>query len=104
MNLILSPHNVTLTKAIRDHVISRINKLEHLNKFAVKARVSLEHDNTRAPEKQFSCSIRLNRRWALRFSTIRTLPATVPSKVLQEMGKQQAFLCRTGISNTKRST
>lgn len=23
------------------------------------ARVTLEHDNTRAPEKQFSCSIRL---------------------------------------------
>src|ERR1051326_1445306 len=31
MNLILSPHNVTLTKAIEDHLISRINKLDHNN-------------------------------------------------------------------------
>ena len=29
MNLILSTHNVTLTKAIEEHIISRINKLEH---------------------------------------------------------------------------
>jgi putative sigma-54 modulation protein len=62
MNLIVSPHNVTLTKAIEDHVISRINKLQHLNQYAVKARVTLEHDHSRAPEKQFSCSIRLNLR------------------------------------------
>ena len=62
MNLILSTHNVTLTKAIEDHVLSRINKLQHLNQFAINARVTLEHDHTRAPEKQFSCSIRLNLR------------------------------------------
>ena len=60
MNLILSTHNITLTKAIEDHVISRIDKLEHLNRFAINARVTLEHDNTRAPERQFSCSIRLS--------------------------------------------
>ena len=60
MNLILSTHNITLTKAIEDHVISRINKLEHLDRFAINARVTLEHDNTRAPERQFSCSIRLS--------------------------------------------
>src|SRR6266481_2338369 len=62
MNLILSTHNVTLTKAIEDHVLSRINKLQHLNQFAINARVTLEHDHTRAPERQFSCSIRLNLR------------------------------------------
>jgi len=62
MNLILSTHNVTLTKAIEDHVLSRINKLQHLNQFAINARVTLEHDHTRAPEKQFSCAIRLNLR------------------------------------------
>ena len=62
MNLILSTHNVTLTKAIEDHLISRIGKLEHLNRFAVNARVTLEHDHTRAPERQFSCSIRLSLR------------------------------------------
>ncbi|MEI8041704.1 MAG: ribosome-associated translation inhibitor RaiA, partial [Verrucomicrobiota bacterium] len=59
MNLILSTHNVTLTKAIEDHIISRINKLEHLDRFAINARVTLEHDKTKAPECQFSCSMRL---------------------------------------------
>ena len=59
MNLILSTHNVTLTKAIEDHIISRINKLEHLHQYAVNARVTLEHDKTKAPERQFSCSMRL---------------------------------------------
>ncbi len=60
MNLILSSHNVTLTKAIEDHIISRINKLEHLNAFAINARVTLEHDQTKAPERAFSCSMRLS--------------------------------------------
>ena len=62
MNLILSTHNLTLTKAIEDHLVSRIHKLEHLDRFAINARVTLEHDHSRAPEKQFSCSIRLNLR------------------------------------------
>jgi len=60
MNLILSTHNVTLTKAIEDHIISRINKLEHLDRFAIDARVILEHDKTKAPDRQFSCSVRLS--------------------------------------------
>ena len=60
MNLILSTHNVTLTKAIEDHIITRINKLEHLDRFAINARVTLEHDRTKAPERQFSCSVRIN--------------------------------------------
>jgi len=59
MNMILSTHNVTLTKAIEDHILIRIDKLAHLNRFAVNARVTLEHDKTKAPERQFSCSIRL---------------------------------------------
>ena len=59
MNLILSTHNLTLTKAIEDHLISRITKLEHFDRFAIHARVTLEHDKTKAPERQFSCSIRL---------------------------------------------
>lgn len=59
MKLILSTHNVTLTKAIEDHILSRIDKLEHLDRFAINARVTLEHDNTKAAEKQFSCSMRL---------------------------------------------
>ena len=60
MNLILSTHNVTLTKAIEDHLISRIEKLEHLHRFAVNTRVTLEHDKTKAPASQFSCSMRLS--------------------------------------------
>jgi putative sigma-54 modulation protein len=62
MKLIIIPHNVTLTKAIEDHVITRIEKLEHLDQHAVDARVTLEHDNTRTPEKQFCCSMRLSMR------------------------------------------
>src|SRR5689334_9750823 len=60
MNLILSTHNVTLTKAIEDHIIGKIEKLAHLNRFAVNARVTLEHDKTKAPDQQFSCSVRLS--------------------------------------------
>lgn len=60
MKLILSTHNVTLTKAIEDHILDRIDKLEHFDRFAINARVTLEHDNTKAPERQFSCSMRLS--------------------------------------------
>jgi putative sigma-54 modulation protein len=59
MKLILSTHNVTLTKAIEDHIITRINKLDHFDRFAIDARVTLEHDHRKAPEKQFICSMRL---------------------------------------------
>jgi len=59
MKLILSLHNVTLTKAIEDHIVSRINKLDHFDRFAIDARVTLEHDHRKAPEKQFICSMRL---------------------------------------------
>src|ERR1041384_6458133 len=60
MKLIIIPHNVTLTDAIENHVVSKLEKLDHFDKRAVDARVTLEHDHTRAPEKQFSCSIRLS--------------------------------------------
>jgi putative sigma-54 modulation protein len=59
MKFILSTHNVTLTKAIEDHILARINQLEHLDRFAIDARVILEHDTTKATDKQFKCSIRL---------------------------------------------
>ena len=59
MKLILLMHNVTLTKAIEDHIISRLEKLAKLNRFAVNARVTLEHDQAKAPDRQFSCSVRL---------------------------------------------
>jgi putative sigma-54 modulation protein len=59
MKLILSTHNVTLTKAIEDHVVRRLEKLDHFDQRALDARVTLEHDHTRMAKKQFSCSIRL---------------------------------------------
>ena len=40
MKLILSTHNLTLTKAIEDHVLTRIDKLEHLDRWAIDARVT----------------------------------------------------------------
>ncbi len=57
--MILSTHNLTLTKAIEDHIISRMDKLEHLDRFAIQARITVEHDDTKAPDRQFSCSLRL---------------------------------------------
>ena len=60
MKLILSTHNVTLTKAIEDHVVAKLEKLDHFDKRAVDARVTLEHDHRRVPEKQFCSSIRLS--------------------------------------------
>lgn len=59
MKFILSTHNVTLTKAIEDHILDKIDKLQHLDRWAVDARVTLEHDHTKVPEKQFKCSVRL---------------------------------------------
>jgi putative sigma-54 modulation protein len=59
MKLILSTHNLTLTKAIEDHILAKLDQLEHFNRWAVDARVTLEHDKTRAPQKAFCCSLRL---------------------------------------------
>ena len=60
MKLILHTHNVTLTKAIEDHVMDKLQRVEHLDQRIIDARVILEHDHKRIPEKQFSCSIRLS--------------------------------------------
>jgi putative sigma-54 modulation protein len=60
MKLILSTHNIRLTKAIEDHVIKQLEKLDHFDQRTVDARVTLELDHTRAAGKQLSCSIRLS--------------------------------------------
>jgi putative sigma-54 modulation protein len=60
MKFILSAHNVTLTKAIEDHILSRIEKLEHLDPYVTSARVTLEHDHLKLADGQFSCAIRLS--------------------------------------------
>jgi ribosome hibernation promoting factor len=59
MKLILSTHNVTLTKSIEDKVVKKLEQLEHFDNRAIDARVTLEHDHKRVPERQFNCSIRL---------------------------------------------
>lgn len=59
MKLILSTHNLRLTRAIENHIVSRIEKLEHLDHRAINARVTIEHDKTKAAERQFSCSMRI---------------------------------------------
>lgn len=59
MKLILSTHNITLTDAIENHIVSRIEQLEHLDPRAIDARVVIEHDHAKVPERQFKCSIRL---------------------------------------------
>ena len=59
MKFVLTTHNVKLTQAIEDHILGRIEKLEHFDRWAVDARVNLEHDQTKSPEKQFKCSMRL---------------------------------------------
>src|SRR6266705_6228559 len=60
MKLIIYPHNVTLTKAIEDHIVSRIGQIQRFDKFAIDARVILEHDTTKPTDREFKCSIRLN--------------------------------------------
>ncbi len=60
MNLILSTHNLKLSKAIEEHIFARVEKLEHLDRFATKTHVTLEHDKTKAPERQFACSIKVS--------------------------------------------
>jgi ribosomal subunit interface protein len=60
MKFILSTHNVTLTDAIEQHVLERLEKLEHIDRWLLDARVTLEKDHTaHSPEKQFKCGIRI---------------------------------------------
>ena len=60
MKLILSSHNVTLTQAIEDHILARIDKLEHFDRQAINARITLEHDTAKMTDKRFKCSVRLD--------------------------------------------
>ncbi len=59
MKLILSTHNVTLTKTLEDRVVKRLEQLDHFDGRAIDARVTLEHNHKRAPENQFSCSMQV---------------------------------------------
>jgi putative sigma-54 modulation protein len=59
MKLIISPHNLKLTKGIEDHLVDRIEKLAHLDDRAIDTRVTLEHDTSKPTDRRFKCSIRL---------------------------------------------
>ena len=60
MKFILTTHNVTLTDAIEQHVLNKLEKLEHIDRWLLDARVCLEKDHTpRSPDRTFKCSIRL---------------------------------------------
>lgn len=59
MKLVLSTHNLTLTEAIENHIVKKVQKLEKLHHRAVDVRVTLEHNQTRAPERQFTVNMRL---------------------------------------------
>ena len=60
MKLILSTHNVTLTEAIEQHILAKLEKLEHIDRWLLDARVTLEKDHTaHSPEAQFKCGIRV---------------------------------------------
>ncbi len=60
MKLILSSHNVTLTKAIEDHILAKLEKLEHLDHRALATRVTLENDTAKTTDNRFKCSVRLD--------------------------------------------
>jgi putative sigma-54 modulation protein len=60
MKLILSSHNVTLTKAIEDHILAKLDKLEHLDHRAIGARITLENDTAKLTDNRFKCSVRLD--------------------------------------------
>ena len=59
MKLILTSHNITLTDAIETHIVSRIQQLSHFDPRAIDARVVIEHDHMKVPERQFKCSMRV---------------------------------------------
>ncbi len=60
MKFILTTHNVTLTDAIEQHILDRVDKLEHIDRWLIDARVAIEKDHTgKAPDKTFKCGIRL---------------------------------------------
>ena len=60
MKLILTTHNVTLTDAIEQHILARLDKIEHIDRWLLDARVTLERDHSpKAPAGTFKCGIRI---------------------------------------------
>ena len=101
MKLILSTHNVTLTQAIEEHVIARIEKLEHFDKRAIDARVTLEHDHTRVSDKQFSCSIRLGMRGSDLYAAIDRVTKKIQQQIRTRHSKVKAHKHKTAAKLKK---
>jgi putative sigma-54 modulation protein len=59
MKLILTAHNLKVTDGIEQHLIDKIEKLDHFDSRALDARVILEHDTDKPTERRFKCSVRL---------------------------------------------
>jgi putative sigma-54 modulation protein len=59
MKLVLSAHNVPTSEAIERRIQENIDKLAQHDPRAIEARVTIEHDTTRAPEKAFKCAMRI---------------------------------------------
>ncbi len=59
MKLILSAHNIKVSEAIENHIVDKVQKLEHLHRYAIDARVVIEHDTSKPSERKFKCSMRL---------------------------------------------
>ena len=59
MKLILDSHNVEVTEAIKEHVSVCVDKLEHMNRRALEARVNLERDHVGLPENKFKCTMHI---------------------------------------------
>ena len=59
MKLVLDSHNVEVTDAIKEHVQTCVDKLEHMNQRALEARVHLERDHVGLPTNKFKCAINL---------------------------------------------
>ena len=95
MKLILSTHNVTLTKTLEDRVVKKLEQLDHFDKRAVDARVTLEHDHKRVSERQFSCSLRLAMRGPDLFAEARETDLyaaidVVAKKIEQQLRKRHS--------------
>ena len=60
MKFILTTHNVTLTNAIEQHILAKLEKLEHIDRWLLDARVTLEKDHApKTTESSYKCGIRL---------------------------------------------
>ncbi len=111
MKLILSTHNIKLTDGIEAHLLSRIDKLEHLDRWAIDARVTLEYDHTRTSEKAFKCAIRLGMRGTDLYATdsendLYAAIDLVTKKIEQQLRKRhnkRKNLKQSIASKTKRS-